>query len=226
MKAIRTYLLKWYVTAPLALAVVLVSCDSQTESVKPSLAAYSGKELFEGLMFAKGEVASAIPELKREIVTRASISGELLDDIDKVEDNMIKIIEAKNPDYFDNFKASITSGKHILIKRTLSEGEEVMLDAVQTISGYEAYDIAGIHSIADKMSVTFEAEGVIKEDGSIDLVKLKEINKNSLNAENGKQALLFVVLVVLVFWVLAKEAPYELNLKNEQITNSLVEASM
>lgn len=200
MKIIRAYLLKWYLTAPLALLTVLVSCESKNESIKPSLASYSGKELFEGLMFAKGEVTTLFPELEKGVMARASLKGELLDDILELEEEMIRTIEVKNPKYFDKFKSSITSGKHLAIKEAMIGGGKMIEVVAYDMLGSKV-DMKALKTEADRVNQQYDVKDFMNEDGSVNIEKLEEV-KISSEAVNGKMeciALLLAVAAVAVY---------------------------
>lgn len=134
MEKIRSFCSKWYILCTLILITLFYSCK---KSDAPQVSQAKGEEIFRGIYFGEGKVATSI----KEYVPNFS---EWLEEGDKkllfdAESGFIAEINKKHPGFFDNFETEIKSGDVGRVKVALIGATKVLREAAELNS-----DIANI----------------------------------------------------------------------------------
>ncbi|WP_291152582.1 hypothetical protein [Flavobacterium sp. UBA7680] len=180
--------------------ILFISCeenDHYTENSTESLKSYTGKELFKGILFAEGDVADLLQNIKQSYSYYEinQIDVDHKNDSDNKINYLLNSIENKNSHYFDEFKQSITSKDHIRIRQALANGSELVYNTALDLylSKNEKNDLKNLLSKIDISTYT-------NENGMIDKEKLKKAitqsNSFSLN-QAGKGTCWFAGVVVV-----------------------------
>jgi len=172
----------------IVLAVVLtLSFINSVYSVREpeqARAAYDGVTLYRGLFFASGPVASKIPTIQKA-------APYLPADYKKLEPQIIRYIQKKDPAYFDNFAKDIQSGDRVrvaeAIKRTSKLQREALLEVTKNSQ-------VGFGAQVRRLRVQQQPEPEAENDANV-----------------AVEILVFVVLFVTVFWESPKSRPTELK---------------
>ena len=108
----RTTILKPMVAIWLSVAVLLLGCDGCNKQEQRFSKSYSGEELFRGLLFADGEIADMIPELRqlKEVFGIDRFNDKQRAGVRNLEANLIAEIKKADASYFVDFQAEIQSG--------------------------------------------------------------------------------------------------------------------
>lgn len=114
---------------------LLISCDSgenfieRNETNQSNLTlsskgtnSFSGKEMFEGIFFLKGDFTATIPTLK---LKRSQSTEVISEDYIKLIENFI---EAKNPLFFQEFASTLNSKDAFEIENIISESNKLLIE--------------------------------------------------------------------------------------------------
>ncbi|MFH6993128.1 hypothetical protein [Flavobacterium sp. FlaQc-48] len=190
--------------------IVFTSCEEDQYNKKGtevSLKNYNGRELFEGILFAKGEVANLLQPIRQSYSYYEinSIDDDSKKEFDNKTNDLLNFIENENPHYFDDFKKNITSKNHIKIRETLTSTSQLIYNTALDLylSKTEKTDLKNLLSQIDINTYT-------NENGIIDKEKLKKAithsNNFSLN-QTGKGSCWFAgVVLVAAAYVLVVHA--------------------
>lgn len=117
-----------------AFLILFVSCTQYDEGVTIIEKNYSGEELFRGIYFSDGEIAQRIPSLKFNNNMIADLSIEQKLELDKFQSQIVEHLKGIDPNYFENFKHTITSNdiykieKHLeMVSRDIASYVEILL---------------------------------------------------------------------------------------------------
>lgn len=190
--------------------IIFTSCEENDYSkneTKTSLKNYSGRELFEGILLAKGNVANLLQPIRQSYSYYEinNIDDNYKKDFDNKANDILNFIESGNPYYFDNFKKSITSKNHIEIRETLTNSSQLIYNSALDLflSKTEKVDLKNLLSQIDINTYT-------NENGIIDKEKLKKAitNSNSFSLnKTGKGSCWFAgVVLVAAAYVLVVHA--------------------
>jgi hypothetical protein len=166
---------------------------------------YSGEELYEGIFFAKGEVAEAIPTIKNSssYFQVHQLSQKSAKSMDNQMTEVMNEIETKNPNYFDEFKESIATQDHLIIEETLKDATELLYET--SIDMYlSEQDQSDLKEIVEGIDLNNH----LNSNGSINYESLsKEITKDFKVDNNEKAACVFAgVVFVAAAYVLVAHA--------------------
>ncbi len=169
----------------LAVALTLSFINSVYSVREPEQArAYDGVTLYRGLFFASGPVASKIPTIQKA-------APYLPADYKKLEPQIIRYIEKKDPAYFDNFAKDIQSGDRVrvaeAIKRTTKVQREALLEVTKNSQ-------VGFAAQVRRLKVQQEPEPEAENDANVAI-----------------EVLVFVVFFVTVFWESPRSRPTALK---------------
>jgi len=101
--------------------------NQSSKSSQPSLSSTAtDREIFEGIVFFKGNVANDISYIDNHLkldnfVADPSVLSNAKSKLDDILDN----IEANNPQYFSNFVSTIRNGSQLEIEQELEEASEI-----------------------------------------------------------------------------------------------------
>lgn len=121
------------ITVILIVVFIIDSCSQHPDNIHvPDKTSYSGREIFTGLFFAQGPVATLIPEIRDNFnIHNVNLSPEQRNEMTNVQDELLDFIEHKHPSFFDSFKSDVTSGDHITIQNALSNAGKISMEAVE-----------------------------------------------------------------------------------------------
>lgn len=90
--------------------------------------AYSGEDLFRGLIQFRGPVAALIPEIAEiQRLVPELIPAEYLTELQQEQEAMIVAISTRWPEYWDEFEAEIESGDHLRVQVALHQAYQRLL---------------------------------------------------------------------------------------------------
>ncbi len=118
MKKISTMLLA------LSLISLTHSC-SDDENISTFKNNYTGKELFKGILFARGVVAENLSSIKNSYSYYASNKIENEEKINEI----LNYIEINNPNYFESFKNKLSTKNPLLIRESLENASKIMYES-------------------------------------------------------------------------------------------------
>lgn len=206
MKLIRKQAKK--IAFMLGLSLLLVSCSqnedfSNSDSVVNSQSSesannYSGVDLFKGIFFSEGAVASKLANYEKFEKLKVQFTEEQRIAFIKLQNDLIKEIFKNNPNYFSKFEKSIKSGNQIIIRKELESSKQVLKDAVQKITNINYEEIEN--------SISKQKTNLVVNLDNIQSLKSKIILKGYNPADyTNKQACVAVwavgVVVAAVAWV-------------------------
>lgn len=111
---------------------IISSCDQRSDNVVPDEISYSGRDIFTGLFFAQGPVASLIPEIGNSFnVDNLNLQPYQLIEMQTVQNELLNFIDSENPGFFDSFKSDMTSGDHLIIQDALANAARISMQAAQ-----------------------------------------------------------------------------------------------
>jgi SdpC family antimicrobial peptide len=120
----------------IAMTIFLVSWKSDATK---DLSKISEEDLFNGLVFVKGEVAAMVPELKDAMVLQSKmvVNKQEQQQIDKLQQEIVDRIKLKHPKYLAEFKNAIISGNHYAIEAALEKADAYAANAIGDILGMD-----------------------------------------------------------------------------------------
>ena len=170
---------------------------------------FTGKDLFKGIMFYSGKAADLTEISVQQKKLMSNLDSKLQKDYSLIQEQILNVLEAQNPNYFNEFKKKFTSGNHNLVQSTVkSSSSDIRIIAAKLYN----IDISGNTSadnLAKKMLTNSKYKKVQNTDGSINIEELNKLYIESnpgdnLNRVAPPEACLAIVLIVaLVFvWVI------------------------
>ena len=164
-----------------------------------------GKELFKGIMFYSGKAADLTEISKQQKKIMDKLNPNLKENYSLLQEQIIKILEAKNPNYFTDFKKNITSGNHYLVLNTIKNSSN---DLKEVTAKLYNIDISGnMNDLTKKALNNSKYAKIQNTDGTINIDELnKAYNESSVDSTSAlapPETLLAIVLVVALafFWV-------------------------
>jgi len=127
---------RWYMILPMCLVVLLYSSCSKSANSTTSLSpkTVDAEALFRGILFAEGQYANIVPELKQQKDgLEVSMAEEAT--IENVQNEIVANVKKINPRFFAFFKEKMLSGNRTDISSTLDETRKIVYQAVQLNSG-------------------------------------------------------------------------------------------
>lgn len=125
----------WFGAACLLLlvAVLIHSGAPQAYASKP-VRAFTGEQLYRGLVLGHGEVADLIPQVRDHYrVSNFVTSVEELRLVEAMQDRMIASIDEMDPNFFREFRKMIRSGDHLVISEALAKARRVTVNSIGAI---------------------------------------------------------------------------------------------
>ncbi|MEZ0184128.1 hypothetical protein AB9T89_17920 [Flavobacterium oncorhynchi] len=183
----------------ICIIALFVNCseDDSSKQKETTLHNFTGKELFKGILFAKGDVAEILTPIKQSYSYYEinHVDEDQKNESDNIINDLINSIENKNPNYYDSFKKNITSKNHLKIRETLINSSQLIYDTALDIylSKTEKIDLKNLLSQIDINSYT-------DENGIIDKEKLKEVimHSNSFSLNQSAKGTCWFAGIVLV----------------------------
>ncbi|MGO3238741.1 MAG: hypothetical protein ACTIKA_10845 [Psychroflexus halocasei] len=171
----------------------------------------NGVDLFKGLLFSTGNLATLTTYNSTQKSKLEKQESEFQEKVGTVQHQIINVIRAKEPDYFNEFKNNITSKNHVAILKTLEKAKEYVYEVSNqlygnTVSSKNASPLS--KSLLDQMIDNSRYNEIVKVDGSVDLEKLNAIStdkgnmsldsRTQLNGDPDSEECVFI-FVFLVF---------------------------
>lgn len=172
VKNFRKALASRFLIMPLVLVILIfsiMSCQQHAESPKIS---YTGEQLFKGIFFMQGELANRIT-LFNKIKGAYDFESdpEVMVQYNNILEEVIIVMKKQSPNFFKQFKSSIESGDHFQVKDILSKGTDLLYASLFKVS-----IIADYYQEALNLSSQINTDGLIDDDGSVNISKMKEID--------------------------------------------------
>lgn len=153
---------------------------------------YSGKDFFKGIFFINGEIAKNL-----SIITNNYDISENMDylnnqkEFDKVQNEIIQLIEDNNPAFFDDFLISMQSKNPMLITQALKNAKNELIPVIQDLllQNNIQYDISK-YNLEDRNELNNIYEDYVNE-----------VNNGVINNASIVLAVLLVVVAAAVFYV-------------------------
>lgn len=140
--------------ALLSVMVFFVGCDQQSTSpadteTTAETQTYTGKQIFKGVLFGQGEVASELPELWGQKVDGSALEKshpELADEYTtyeglanspratKASSQIVGWIEENRPEFFAEFGAAMQSGDQVKVRDALRDARTVIKDGAEALT--------------------------------------------------------------------------------------------
>ncbi|MCF6348304.1 MAG: hypothetical protein L3J20_08405 [Flavobacteriaceae bacterium] len=119
MKSIRKYLKT--VSFVFSFLILFVSCSQYDGSNNSDLNSkeISGEELFKGVFFGNGTIASKLANYKDYENLKTQFTSEQKTAFIKLQNDLITYINNNSPEYFVSFKNAINTGNQIIIRQPL-----------------------------------------------------------------------------------------------------------
>lgn len=181
--------------------LLFIGCTRESDVTPAEV--YSGEELFMGVILQKGEVAARLPLISKFSVQQANFTKQQYSEILQFENSIIAKIKEIEPDFFVKFQKEIQSGKEQRIQKSIEDGREIFVKALQSAPEYQD----ALHE-GQELVAQINIESIKSEDGSIDKNKLDiELNRLGVNKLNAKNTLpkasciTFAGAVYVVFFV-------------------------
>jgi len=195
---------------------VVVACN-KTDSIR-STSNHSGEEIFRGLMFAEGEVALLVPQVKVGQIQAEDIftNPKDLEMVHNVREQIIANLHSTDPVFFESFRREMTSKNPDRIKTAYAKGCEKIVNGIKTLNSVKS----GRESLEFDIKVTKVSHelAALNKDGTLDKsatqARLKAmILENSaqkpIGAEVTPQCIAAVVVgVIVLVAVIAGAAVY------------------
>jgi SdpC family antimicrobial peptide len=191
----KSIITKFFVYTWLLSLSVLTACN-KTSVETVSVKALSGEELFTAIFFGVGEVAE---QLTVHTERTEMIKGLSEDQKQQMRSNISDIvwqITNDDPAFFETFKGKITSGDHLLVKRTIQETGVLVFEKMKVI-------YPELNKLTEKLSQDVDNKSIMT-DGQVDPAKVKgkmdeykEIMENNMLA--GQRACSFALICVAYF---------------------------
>ncbi len=145
-----------FISPLIALMLIIVTgCSSNINSnhIKQDL---TGEELFEAIFFAKGDLAKELPHINKIANFRDRLDNEQISEINSFQDRIINVILEANSSYFQDFKNSLKTGNHYLIRDMLKESTIKIENIASTILIEDKIlnDEIYLKNLIDKMSAS------------------------------------------------------------------------
>ncbi len=227
---------RWYVGVSLALGMTLYSCQTGEATLKKN---FSGEELFNGIFFGQGEVATLIPEISNQVNMADVLTTDELEEVANVRQDLTAALKVQNPNFFNEFKSAIQSGNHLRIQETLRQTSELIFQGIMDISNVQTSKTK--EQIASELGKAVNLDELKTSNGKFDrtkinnqLSKIKLFSDDDSNMGRAQQATCVAVAAVLVlavaaaaavivfiFWIAAEQLSAESQLQQEMIVNSI-----
>jgi len=211
----------------------MYSCQTADTAVNKN---FSGEELFNGIFFGQGEVASIIPEINNQAKMIDVLNPEDLSRVQQIRLSLTNKLKEQNPNFFTDFKNAMQSGQHLKIEKMLKQTSEMLIQGILDLSNVKTSLTPD--RLISQIGKTINLDEIKANKGKFDQDKLSEqLNKmqlfdsNSGRAQKADCVAVVVVLVlavvaaavaiVFIFWVAAVEAIGDQLLKQQMIVNSI-----
>lgn len=153
---------------------------------------YSGKDFFKGIFFLNGEIAQNLDIIKNNYdITKNKSYINNPAEFNRIQDEVILVIEKNNPDFFDVFLKSMQSKNPILITQAIKDSKNELIPALQKLldSNNIQYDITK-YNLQDKNELKN-----IYEDYT------NEIENGKINNASIVLAIALAVVAAVAFYV-------------------------
>jgi hypothetical protein len=120
---------------------------------RPPVPAFSGEDLYRGIILVHGPVAEMIPEIRDQLMPARFVNDRrLLRAIEMFQDRLIEEIGSAHPQFFAEFAAAMQSGDHLVVLRGLEDAARLTLET-----------LSGMHEIAALRAVLREDPGRMRD---------------------------------------------------------------
>jgi len=133
----RTWFARSWFLIPLCavfLGFVVLDGTGLAAPARPSSPAFTGPDLYRGIILAHGPVADLIPEIRDQILPpRVAQDRQLRRAMEMFQDRLIEEIGLTHPQFFDDFAAAMRSGDHLTVQEGLETAARVTLDTLSNM---------------------------------------------------------------------------------------------
>ena len=133
----RTWFARSWFLIPLCavfLGFVVLDGTGLAAPARPSSPAFSGPDLYRGIILAHGPVADLIPEIRDQILPpRVAQDRQLQRAMEMFQDRLIEEIALTHPKFFDEFAAAMRSGDHLAVQEGLESAGQVTLETLSNM---------------------------------------------------------------------------------------------
>jgi len=133
----RTWFARSWFLIPLCavfLGFVVLDSTGLAAPARPSAPAFSGAELYRGIILAHGPVAGMIPEIRDQLLPpRVAQDRQLRRAMEMFQDRLIEEIGLTHPQFFDDFAAAMRSGDHLAVQEGLERAARVTLETLSNM---------------------------------------------------------------------------------------------
>lgn len=192
MKNFRNHARK--ISAVMALSILFVSCSTNEDTAAAGSAQqtavskqYSGEDLFRGIFFSEGVVASKLSNYGKFEDVKGQLNAEQKKELLTLQNELISYISKNDPTYFSKFQKSINSGNPVVIRAAIAESKGTLKQAVLKITNVNLTDV--------EKKINME-----KAKGVVDLNKIKDLKTQLGNNpyNSSKEVAVFPVWAVAV----------------------------
>ncbi len=192
---------------------------------------FSGEELFQGVFFGTGRVASYIPAVKGINVATYTSDRTAIANSNKFQEELIGKIKASNKGFFSTFKEMMTSRNHVQVQAALEMGAAEIQNVLQSDSEYQKMannpEFQGIYKeLSDKLNTTANAKeaNATVTDYIADLPSMNADQSSRLLCVAAAIAVAAAVWIVVWkwTWLWSGEEALHSELLKEQIVESVV----
>ncbi len=203
MEKIRVLVSRPQLIVFLNMAFLMFSCQ---DYLKEEVKSFTGEEIFEGLIFGKGQVADLIPMVKAssEVQMVFDSDNELSLEIEAIHELIMDDIRINNVAFFEEFKSKMTSGNQLLIKEGFEHAAIELLSSYERLSGYNYNELIQLTSgIIDKYNLSTE-----DSDQFIQNLQtfINDAKTDNLSNESNRDNCIAIVSVVALAVILATAA--------------------
>jgi len=178
LRTLRKLACRWYVMLPLCGLLLLVSCQHEPLPQPANQRAWSGQELFKGLLLMDGPVANRIATYATlQQKYRFNQQPGLKQELARLGQQFVKAIDEGHPGFFARFQRGIQSGDHLQVEAAMKQGSEMLQYAIQQDPQLRPHYAKGVE-IASKINWA----DVTDAQGRVDQAKLAAIADQYRNA--------------------------------------------
>lgn len=204
-----------------AILLLFSSCTKDYLSNGSILETTSEEDVFKSIFFLSGPLVDKLPTLKSKVnlLMTYKLDEKLQAEFEKTQDDFLQTIKEINPNYLMSLKSAITNNDPYVIAEKISEGGELMLEAIKlqglshilqdenlrnilnseniNLENYDFNNKKGINRFFDDISAIDNFNSNLDGDDS-DLSKLSLIGKSSTVSPDCVVAVALVVAVAFI----------------------------
>lgn len=158
------------------------------------------ENLFKGIMFYSGEVANAIPIANYENEIISNLNPRLQKQYQVMQNQIVEVLKAKNPFYFEDFKNDVFLKNHDRLLRRLISASNDIKEVMIRIYGVDVSHNISLEELSKKIEYDSKYKDIIDENGHIDLNKINEVysSENVMNEYREPEACIGLILIIVL----------------------------